>query len=60
MCKHFAHGDVDLKEWDLIVADATAHLAECIENPQDDVLSCTMTGRDFKDVDDRQVTLADE
>ena len=41
--KHFAHGVEDLEEGYLIVADATAHLIECAENPQDIVLARTMT-----------------
>ena len=59
--RHFAHGVEDsLEEGYLIVADATAHLVKCAENPQDIVLARTMTFRDPKLIDDRQLALANE
>ena len=58
--KHFADSVEDLDEEYLIVADATAHLVECAENPQDIVLARTMTFHVLKLIDDRQLALADE
>ena len=55
-----AGGVEDLKEGNFVLANPTAYLAECAENPQDIVLACTAVFHLLKLFGDRVRALAKE